>query len=111
METYADFVRRLFAKNNAGAEGFLHASVGISGEAGEILDAVKKHWVYEKPLDRENLIEETGDILFYIQALCNLLGISLSDAIDANVDKLNKRYPQGYTNAAAQARADKVDAQ
>lgn len=86
----------------------LHASLGISGEGGEIVDAVKKNWVYEKPLDRENLIEEIGDLLFYTQALCSLIGIELVDAVDANMAKLNKRYPQGYTDAAAIARADKA---
>lgn len=107
--TYAAFVDRLFAKRNEGAEGLLHAAVGIAGEAGELLDAIKKHWVYNKPLDRENLVEEIGDLLFYAQAMCGVLGISMAEAIAANKAKLSKRYPNGYSDAAAQARADKVE--
>lgn len=106
-EAYWLFVERLFAKKHTGPDGLMHAAVGMSGEAGEVLDAVKKHWVYGKELDRENLIEELGDSLFYITAMCNLIGVRLADCIAANMDKLNLRYPQGYTDAAAIARADK----
>jgi NTP pyrophosphatase (non-canonical NTP hydrolase) len=105
---YANFVRRLFVKRNEGADGLLHAALGIGGEAGEIVDAIKKHWVTGKPLDRENLVEEIGDVMFYMQALCNQLGITMTDAVIANMDKLNKRYPEGYSDAAAIARADKA---
>jgi len=104
---YANFVRRLFAKRNEGADGLLHASIGIAGEAGEIVDAVKKHWVYGKTLDRENVIEEVGDLMFYVQALCNLLGVTITECCGSNIDKLNQRYPEGYTDSAAIARADK----
>lgn len=108
-EPYSSFVARLFSKRHEGMDGFLHAALGMSGEAGEIVDAVKKTWVYGKTLDRENLIEELGDIVFYVVAMCNALGITLSDAIDGNRTKLNKRYPQGYSDAAAIARADKQE--
>jgi NTP pyrophosphatase (non-canonical NTP hydrolase) len=106
-QSYPDFVEVLFAKNHTGVEGCVHAALGVAGEAGEIVDAIKKHWTYNKPLDRDHLIEEIGDLLFYLQALCNLQGITLNDAAEANVDKLMKRYPSGYSDAAALARADK----
>lgn len=106
-EKYWEFVARMFAKKHEGEDGLMHAAVGTSGEAGEILDAVKKHWVYGKTLDRAHLMEEIGDVLFYLTALCNLLGTNLSECIAGNMDKLNKRYPAGYTDAAAIARADK----
>jgi NTP pyrophosphatase (non-canonical NTP hydrolase) len=110
MNGYAAFVAELFAKRNDGIEGLLHAAVGLAGEAGELLDAIKKTWVYGKPLDAENVREEAGDALFFILALCHVQGWSLDDVIAANVAKLRKRYPQGYTDAAAAARADKVPA-
>jgi NTP pyrophosphatase (non-canonical NTP hydrolase) len=86
----------------------LHAAVGVAGEAGELLDAIKRTWVYNEPLDGENVLEECGDVLFYIQAQLNVTGLTLHDAIEHNVAKLHKRYPDGYTDAAAQARADKA---
>ena len=86
----------------------LHMAVGVSGEAGELLDAVKKHAVYQKPLDFDNVREEAGDILFYLTGLLNELGLTLNECIEANVEKLSKRYPERrYTNEAAIARADK----
>jgi NTP pyrophosphatase (non-canonical NTP hydrolase) len=85
----------------------LHMAVGVSGEAGELLDAIKKHCVYQKQINMDNVIEEAGDILFYLTGLLNDLNISLEDCIKANIDKLSKRYPNGYSNAAAIARADK----
>src|SRR5690554_4006225 len=47
----------------------LHMTCGVSGEAGELLDAIKKHVFYRKPLDMENVIEELGDIEFYLEGL------------------------------------------
>ena len=83
-------------------------AVGVSGEAGELLDAIKKHCVYQKQINMENVIEEAGDILFYLTGLLNDLNISVEDCVKANIDKLSKRYPAGsYSNAAAIARADK----
>lgn len=86
----------------------LHMAVGVSGESGELLDAIKKHCVYQKQINMDNVIEEAGDILFYLTGLLNDLNISVEDCVKANIDKLSKRYPAGsYSNAAAIARADK----
>lgn len=85
----------------------LHMSIGISGEALELQDAVKKHVIYEQDLDIENVIEEIGDILFYTQGVINILGLDLNEIIQHNIDKLSKRYPSGYSNDGAKNRADK----
>lgn len=88
----------------------LHMAVGVSGEAGELLDAIKKHCVYQKQIDFNNVMEEAGDILFYLTGILNELDMTIEQCIQANMDKLSKRYPNGtYTNAAAIARADKND--
>jgi NTP pyrophosphatase (non-canonical NTP hydrolase) len=88
----------------------LHMAVGVSGEAGELLDAVKKHCVYQKQIDLDNIKEEAGDILFYLTGLLNELDMSLEDCINANADKLSRRYASGrYSNEQAIARADKAE--
>ncbi len=88
----------------------LHMAVGVSGEAGELLDAVKKHCVYQKQIDLDNIKEEAGDILFYLTGLLNELDMSLEECINANTEKLSRRYASGsYSNEAAIARADKVE--
>lgn len=86
----------------------IHAIMGISGEAGELLDAIKKHVIYNKDLDITNVIEEMGDIEFYMRQLRQRLGISRDECLEFNVVKLRKRYGEKYTDAAAQERADKA---
>ena len=88
----------------------IHLALGISGEAGEILDTIKKHTIYNKPLDVENLIEELGDMEFFLEALRQELNVSRDTIIAANKAKLSKRYNKGsYSNEQAIARADKVE--
>ncbi len=99
----------LFKEMPTQAEMLLHASLGIAGESGEIIDTVKKHWVYGADLNSANLLEEAGDVLFYTAALLQATGYTLEQAIEHNIAKLSKRYPEGYSDAAARERADKQE--
>ena len=89
----------------------LHMAVGISGEAGELLDAIKKHVVYQKELDFKNVVEELGDMEFYMRGLRDALNIDRIDTIDLNIRKLTTRYGESYSNDAANERADKNGAE
>ena len=90
----------------------LHMAVGIAGEAGELLDAVKKAAIYRKPIDRANVVEELGDLEFYMEGLRQGLGITRQEVLDHNIVKLSKRYSSGtYSDKHAQERADKNPAQ
>ena len=86
----------------------LHMVLGISGEAGELLDAIKKAAIYRRPLDLANVIEELGDLEFYMQGLRDSLGITREQCLEANIAKLGKRYGDQYSDQAAQTRADKA---
>lgn len=91
-----------------GQANSLHMTIGISGEAGELLDAMKKHLIYGKPLDVCNVIEELGDIEFYLEGLRQELKINREEVLSVNVRKLNVRYPAGrYSDGDAQSRKDK----
>ena len=83
-------------------------AVGLAGEVGEFLDAVKRHVFYDKPIDRENAIEELGDIEFYSSDIRRLIGAFRIDVLRKNIDKLNKRYNNGYSDKEAHERADKI---
>lgn len=90
----------------------LHMAVGISGEAGELLDAVKKHVIYNKELDFDNVVEELGDLEFYLEGLRQNLSIIRKHTLDVNIKKLatgeKARYKLGkYSDEQAQARQDK----
>lgn len=87
----------------------LHMAVGVSGEAGELLDAVKKSAIYGKPLDHKNMIEELGDLEFYMSRIRQIIGVSRDEVLEKNYEKLSKRYSEGsYSNNQAQKRMDKV---
>lgn len=85
----------------------LHMAVGVAGEGGELLDAVKRWAIYQKPLDLENVVEELGDLEFFMEGLRQRLGIQRETTLLYNEVKLSKRYKQKYTDAEAAARADK----
>lgn len=87
----------------------VHAVLGIAGEAGELVDAVKKNCIYNKAIDRDNIIEELGDLEFYMEQLRSNLLITRDETLLANIQKLSIRYPNfQYTDAMAQERLDKV---
>lgn len=97
------------ASLTASEANLVHLALGIAGEAGEVLDAIKKAAIYNKPLDRENIIEELGDLEFYMEGLRQAIGVAREEVIEANVQKLRKRYSSGkYSDKQAQDRADKV---
>src|SRR6187399_1906676 len=86
-----------------------HASC-IQGEAGELFDAVKKHIIYNKILevaDLTNVIEELGDLEFYMEGLRQAFNVTRQQTLDHNASKLSKRYQGAYSDQAAQVRADK----
>ncbi len=102
---YEDMVARLA---NPTEYPLVHAALGIAGEAGEIVDVVKKNYAYKKPIDMAHLEEELGDVMYYIVMMTLFAGISLEDCLRKNIEKLNKRYPTGsYSNQDAIDRADK----
>lgn len=86
----------------------MHMAIGIAGEAGELLDAIKKHVIYRAPLDRTNVIEELGDLEFYLEGLRQGIETSRAAVLSANQKKLGKRYGQVYSDASATTRKDKA---
>lgn len=105
---YDAFVALLF-KQQSFAMMQLHAALGVAGEAGELADAIKKEVIYGKDHDRANLVEELGDLRFYIQAVMNLNGITEQEVLQQNANKLCTRYKQlRYSDEDAIGRADKA---
>ena len=85
-------------EKGANIERLLTAGVGLNAEAGEFLEIVKKMVFQGKPWDeanREHLVIELGDVIWYAANACMALGISFEDVVARNVTKLEKRYPGG----------------
>ena len=79
----------------------LHATLGICGEAGELVDIVKKQFAYGKEVDVVHLAEEMGDVFHYLIMLSNIYGLNFNEIVDANVRKLKARYPTGFSEERA----------
>jgi NTP pyrophosphatase (non-canonical NTP hydrolase) len=97
---FVDFADRIGELDRQGAniERLLTSGVGINAEGGEFLEIIKKMVFQGKPWNednREHLIIELGDILWYVAQATMALGISFDEVIATNVKKLEKRYPGG----------------
>jgi len=74
----------------------INGVMGLCGESGEAIDIVKKWLAQGHALDREKLAKELGDICWYLAETATALDLSLEDIMAANIEKLRKRYPEGF---------------
>lgn len=106
---YDRFVQQIFKPDNI-KDSLSHLALGVAGEAGELVDALKKHVVYGKPLDVEHVREELGDLRYYMEQICSMLDISDQEVLQGNANKLAVRYKSMvYSSEDAIARADKPE--
>ena len=99
---------RLQKKLDAGGldiGGVLNGALGLSGEAGEALDMVKKWIFHEQELDVDHLERELGDVMWYMAKLCYSFGFDLDEIMQKNIDKLKARYPEGFDTELSNHRA------
>lgn len=75
----------------------INGVMGLCGESGEAIDIVKKWLAQGHELDKEKLAKELGDICWYLAETATALGLSLEDVMIANIEKLQKRYPEGFS--------------
>ena len=71
--------------------------MGLCGEAGECCDIMKKHLFQGHDLNREKLVDELGDVAWYLAETAHALGVGLEDILIHNIEKLKKRYPDGFS--------------
>ncbi len=97
MAPYADFVEKGFALEiDTPRERMMLGAFGLAGESGEVVDIIKKLAYHNATLDRDHLIEELGDTLWYFQLILNTFEISWDEVVKANVVKLRARYPERH---------------
>lgn len=82
----------------------LNGALGLTGESGEVADLVKKCWMQGHDLDLEHVAKELGDICWYIAETATAIGYDLETIMQMNIDKLKKRYPEGFDSERSQHR-------
>ncbi len=80
---------------------------GLCGESGECIDILKKHEFQGHDLDKEKLIDELGDVMWYIAQAAAGLGTTMEDIAWHNIQKLKKRYPEGFAAERSINRGEK----
>ncbi len=110
FDAYQALARRTLNPGLDANARLLDAAAGLSEEAGEVLGTVRKHLFQQRALDREAITRELGDALWCLSAVAASLGISLGDVAHNNLEKLRRRYPEGFTADAALRRADEEPA-
>lgn len=81
-------------------------TLGLTGEAGEFADMMKKHHGHGHDLDVKKAAKELGDVLWYLSVLADSIGYKLSDIASMNVAKLRERYPNGFSIEESKVKKD-----
>ena len=75
----------------------INGVMGLCGESGEVIDIVKKHLAQGHELNKDKIIEELGDVLWYVAEVAYVLDVKLEDVFTLNIEKLSKRYKNGFS--------------
>lgn len=84
----------------------INGVMGLCGESGEVIDIVKKHLAQGHELDKEKIIKELGDVAWYMAEIATVLDVELEDVLVQNIEKLKKRYPEGFSTEKSVHRAE-----
>ena len=96
LDTYRDLAARTLGRDRTYEQLMANAALGLAGEAGVSAALGKKHLVHATPRDRGALVKELGDCLWYIAAFATVLDISMDEIAERNIEKLRRRYPDGF---------------
>ena len=96
MEKYQSLANRSSGAGGDGEKRLVVSALGLAGEAGEFANLVKKMTAHGHEFDPEALMDELGDVLWYLAEAATASGLSLETIATQNVEKLIKRYPDGF---------------
>jgi NTP pyrophosphatase (non-canonical NTP hydrolase) len=92
------------AEHNMMVARSIHACLGLMSEVGEVADALKKHLIYDRALDQINVMEESGDVSWYLALLLSAVKRTMQEAMDKNIAKLKQRFGDKFDYDAATKR-------
>jgi NTP pyrophosphatase (non-canonical NTP hydrolase) len=96
FKEYTENMKRTAGSLELNNENLCWGAMGISGEAGEVTDYLKKVVFHTHELDKLKLAEELGDVLWYLACTAELISYDLEKIAEMNIEKLKKRYPGGW---------------
>ena len=96
INEYQQLAMTTLNKEMSKKDMLINGVMGLCGESGEAIDIVKKYLAQGHELDREKLIKELGDIAWYLAEMATVLDITLEEVLERNIEKLKKRYPEGF---------------
>jgi NTP pyrophosphatase (non-canonical NTP hydrolase) len=77
-------------------KALITGALGLAGESGEVADHIKKWYDQGHELQVDKVIDELGDVCWYVALMATALGVSLSQVLERNIEKLQKRFPNGF---------------
>jgi len=101
FEEYQEAAKKTYNANLSQEDATNMAALGLCGEAGEFAELWKKTRYHGHTFDKLEAVKELGDVLWYLASAASAFGLSLSDIAQANIDKLHKRYPDGFSSKAS----------
>lgn len=102
---YQENALRTAPRGRSLRDTILNAALGVTGEAGEVADHAKKYAFHDHALDRDAVIKEMGDVLWYLALLADALETTLDEVAARNIAKLRARYPDGFDPSRSKLRA------
>ena len=97
INEYQKLAMTTLNKELSNEQTLLNGCMGLCGESGEVIDLLKKHLSQGHDLNREKMIEEIGDVTWYIAEIAYALNVDLETVLTKNIEKLKKRYPEGFS--------------
>lgn len=96
INEYQALALTTLSKDQEKADTLLNGAMGLCGESGEVIDLIKKHKFHGHELKREKLLEELGDVAWYLAVTSYALDCDLETVLAENIAKLKRRYPEGF---------------
>jgi NTP pyrophosphatase (non-canonical NTP hydrolase) len=108
LKEYQDLCKLTAKKFDTQEKEILTWGLGIAGEAGDVASCIKKTFAHDND-QKAGIRENIGDTMWYIAMICNFFGWNMSEVLNENIEKLKKRFPNGFTTTDAKRNNTMID--